>query len=226
MKKVARLLLALAAFWLLSTGPALADDAAAPAADNTPVHIVEGVDYKLVTPPQPTEVPDKIEVREIFWYGCPHCFAFEPYLNAWLKTKPADVNFVRTPGIFRESWVPHAKAYYTAKALGVLDKFHPAFFHAIHVEHRRFLNEDDYAAMFAEVGVSKKDFENTFNSFTVNNEVKEAIKLDQAYGIEGVPAMIVAGKYQTSAGLAGSFERMLKIVDALVDKVREESGKH
>ena len=225
MKKVASLVLSLAALWSLSISPAFAEDAA-PAADNTPIQIVEGKDYKLVTPPQPTDSTDKIEVREIFWYGCPHCYAFEPYLDKWLETKPADVDFVRTPGIFRESWVPHAKAYYTAKALGVLDKFHPAFFRAIHEEHRRFLNDDDYAAMFAEVGVSKDDFEKTFNSFTVENEVKQAIKRDQAYGIEGVPAMIVAGKYQTSAGLAGSFDRMLKIVDALVDKAREETGKH
>jgi thiol:disulfide interchange protein DsbA len=224
MKKVVSLLLSLAAFCMLSIAPAYAADDTA-ATDNAPIKIVEGVDYKLVTPPQPTASDDKIEVREIFWYGCPHCYAFEPYLNKWLKTKPADVDFERTPGIFRQSWIPHAKAYYTAKALGVLDKFHPAFFDAIHKYHRRFLNEDAYAEMFSEVGVSKADFKKTWNSFTVENEVKEAIKRDQAYGIEGVPAMIVAGKYQTSAGLAGSFERMLKIVDALVDKVREESGK-
>ena len=176
--------------------------------------------YQLVTPPQPTKTGDKIEVMEIFWFGCPHCFHFEPILNKWRKHLPEDVQFRYMPGVFRKNWVPGARAFYTARVLDVDDKVHEAIFNAIHLEHRRLYTEDSFADVFAANGVSREDFDKAWNSFTVENEVREAMQMSRKYGISGVPSIIVNGKYRTSASLTGSYEDMLKVVDQLIDKER------
>ncbi|RMD71961.1 MAG: thiol:disulfide interchange protein DsbA/DsbL, partial [Gammaproteobacteria bacterium] len=114
----------------------------------------EGIEYELVTPPQPTEDPSKIEVLEFFWYGCPHCYHAEPLVEAWLKRKPEDVVFRRMPAIFTNPlWELHARAYYTAEALGIVDKIHRPLFDAIHKERRPMNTEKDIEAFFAEHGV-------------------------------------------------------------------------
>ena len=187
--------------------------------------IDEGFEYNLVKPPLTTNDPTRVEVAEMFWYGCPHCNDFEPTLNKWLETKPDNVNFVRIPAIFRESWIPHARAYYTAEALGVLEKTHSAFFKAVHKERRRLQTEKDIADFFASHGVKKKDFEQAWNSFVVQSRVKRAVTLTRRSGIKGVPAMIVNGKYRTSASEASinnpggaSNDDMIKVVDYLIAK--------
>jgi len=206
-----------------------AEEAAAPlSTEPSPAKIIvleQGQNFRPVVPALPTQTGDKIEVLEIFWYGCPHCYEFEPKLNQWLQNKPADVEVRRLPGVFRKSWVAGAKAFYTGEALGVLDKMHPALFNAIHAEQQPFADDDAWAKFFSGLGVSEEAFKNTWDSVEVAAKVRDAMAQGQAYGIEGVPAIVVAGKYQTSSGMEGigDYDTLLKVVNALVDKVREEA---
>lgn len=179
---------------------------------------VKGVHYQPIRPPLPISQPGKVVVMEMFWYGCPHCFHFEPILEEWVEEKPENVVFMRTPAVFRDIWKLHARAFYTAKALGILDQAHDAIFNAIHREGRRLNSKEALAEFFTTLGVAKEDFLQTFNSFGVKLEVQQAIEMTIASGITGVPAMIVDGKYRTDAGMAGGFKRMLKVVDYLVAK--------
>jgi protein dithiol oxidoreductase (disulfide-forming) len=200
--------------WLIALSVATG---ALAAEGGAPSNFTEGIEYQRIVPPQPTETAPKVEVVEVFWYGCPHCFHFEPALEEWLKHKPDDVVFRRMPAIFTNPiWELDARAYYTAEALGVLDKIHPALFDAMHKSHRRLDTEAALAAFFAEHGVSHEEFQRTFHSFYVDTKVREARLMSQRYGIDGVPAMVVAGKYRTEASLAGSEEAMLRVVDFLV----------
>lgn len=181
--------------------------------------IDEGIEYKTISPRVDNQISDKqTEVVELFWYGCPHCFHFEPELLEWLKHKPKNVNFVRVPAVFNPGWRILAQAFYTAKVLGVLDKTHEALFNAIHVKGQRMATADELADFFAKHGVKKKDFFATFNSFAVDTMVRRAEDLTHRYGIDGVPSMIVDGKYRTSGSLAGSHEQMLKVVNYLIAK--------
>ncbi len=197
-------------------------------AGGTPIHeaitLTQGGNYRVIAAPQPTRTGDKIEVLEIFWYGCPHCYAFEPYINQWLKTKPADVEFRRLPAVFGDKWAPGARVYYTAVTLHVLDKVHPAFFRALHEEHRKFETADDYAPLFVQAGVNQDDFSRVFNSGETLEQVKQAALAGQAYGIEGVPSVIVNGKYLTAGAMAGSYEAMIQVIDGLVELSRREKA--
>jgi len=185
--------------------------------------IDEGFEYNVIKPAMTTSDPAKVEVVEMFWYGCPHCNDFEPTLNKWLKTKPDNINFVRIPAIFRESWIPHARAYYTAEALGVVDKVHSEFFKAVHKDRRRLATEKDIAEFFVSHGVKQEEFNQAWNSFVVQSRVKRAITLTRRSGIKGVPAMLVNGKYRTSATEASinnpggaSNDDMINVVNYLV----------
>lgn len=191
-------------------------------ADQVPV---AGENYQLVSPPQPTHSGNKIEVLELFWYGCPHCFHFEPYLLKWLANKPADVEFRRMPAVFAKTWVPAARAFYTAKALGILHKVHEDIFNAIHVKDEQLMTEAEWAKFFEAHGVDKATFEKTYESFAVDAKVKQAAYMTRQYGITGVPSIVVNGKYYTSGGMTGSYPQMLKVVDYLVDKEMQESTK-
>jgi len=177
--------------------------------------------YQDITPAVPTTSGNKIEVVEMFWYGCPHCYAFEPVLNEWKAHLPKDVAFIRVPAIFNPKWEFTARIYYTADVLGVLDKMHEHIFDAIHKQHRPLASEPEVAALFEQYGVSKQEFDNTFNSFAVNSKLNWARHLTKAYGIDGVPTMIVDGKYRTSASLAGGHEEVLKVVDGLIARERK-----
>jgi thiol:disulfide interchange protein DsbA len=192
---------------------------------------VEGEQYTRLASPQPTSSPGKIEVVEMFSYACPHCFHMEPELEAWLKTKPDDVVFIRLPVVFRPDWELLAKAYFTAEILGVLDKTHEALFEAIHVKNQRFPDEAAMQAFFVSQGVSAEDFKKTFDSFAVAVKVNNAKLMTRRYAITGVPTLIVNGKFSTSASLAGVNEknlsvkalneRTLQVVDYLVEQERE-----
>lgn len=181
----------------------------------------EGIEYQLLTPPQPTNTAGKVEVVELFWYGCGHCFMFEPHISAWLKKKPENVEFIRIPATLNPGWAIHARAYYTAEVLGVLDKIHEPLFHAIHVEKRRLNDEAALAAFFAARGVAEADFRKTFHSFAVDTKLRRATSLTQRYGISGVPSVIINGKYRTDGGMTGSYESLLQVMDYLIGK---ESG--
>ena len=183
--------------------------------------IDEGIEYKLVIPPVRTSDKEKIEVVELFWYGCPHCYSFEPKLNKWKKTMPANVTFKRIPAIFpnRTTWEAHARAYYTAELLGVVDKVHQPLFDAIHKHRQKIVTEQALANFFAQHGVDEKTFKDTYNSFGVTMKVNISRDLTRRYQIDGVPTMIVDGKYRTHASLTNGQAGMLKVVDHLIDKI-------
>ncbi len=198
---------------------ALALSLAAPAGAE---EYMEGVHYERIDPPVPTNTGSKVEVREIFWYGCPHCYRFEPYIERWLRNKPKEAQFVRMPGILRPSWELLARAYYTEEILGVVDKIHKPLFDAIHLERRRMDTEKALEDFFAEHGVSREDFRKTFHSFAVETRVRRARTLSRRYGIGGVPAVVVAGKYRLNNGMTGGPAETLKVINYLVAL---ESGK-
>ena len=178
--------------------------------------------YQSLPTPQPTSNPDKIEVVEIFWYGCPHCNRFRPLVERWLHGAPEHVHFVRMPAIFDNRWELHARAYYTALSLGILDDLHPRLFAAIHDEGRRLATPDAVRSFFLEHGVSPEAFDKHFGSFTVASGVQRSLVMQGRYGIRGVPAVIVNGKYLVSGTTAGSAGDVLRVVDALV--AREHAG--
>jgi len=181
----------------------------------------EGRNYKRIVPAQPTEENGKIEVVELFWYGCPHCYRFQPYMARWLKHKPADVVYRRMPAILGEHWALLARAFYTAQALGIADRIHQPLFDAIHAEKRRMDSEQALEGFFAEQGVSKKDFRNTFNSFAVDAKVNRAREMSRRYQAEETPSVVIDGKYIVNPDNAnGDFNTMIKIMDYLIDKER------
>ncbi|MFK5913396.1 MAG: thiol:disulfide interchange protein DsbA/DsbL [Woeseiaceae bacterium] len=184
--------------------------------------IDEGIEYKRVSPPQPTITKKKIEVVELFWYGCPHCFHFEPHLKEWLAKKPDNVVFYRVPAVFNAGWALHARAFYTAKSLGLFDdgkvEFHEALFASIHKDKNRLDNKKALQKFFAGFGVSADDFNNTFESFAVNTKVNRAVTLSKRYQVEGVPSLIVNGKYRTDGPMGGGRKGMIKVLDFLIKK--------
>ena len=182
------------------------------AADN----LTAGTDYEMVVPPLPGETDGKAEVIEFFWYGCPHCSHFEPSVRSWAANLPDNIHFVRVPAVFNNpTWKLHAQAFYTAEVLGIMDKFHPAMFAAWHEQKRHLITEDQLQAFFAELGVSEEDFRKTFNSFAVQTKVRRAADLTKRSGIDGVPTIMVNGKFRVNGTLAGSYERMLSITEDL-----------
>ncbi|WAR45123.1 thiol:disulfide interchange protein DsbA/DsbL [Methylomonas rapida] len=174
--------------------------------------------YENVTPVQPVQNPDKIEVIEFFWYGCPHCYSLEPSVAAWLKTKPANVEFIRQPAVFSELWGKHAKAFFTAEALGVSEKVHADFFDAIQNKKQKLTSEDELAKFFAAHGVKDDDFRAAYNSFLVDAKMRQAETMGPRYGITGVPAIIVNGKYRVTATTAKSQDNMLKVTSDLIQQ--------
>lgn len=180
-----------------------------------------GKDYELVSPPQTVETGKKIEVLEIFSYACPHCFDLEADFNQWARQQPKDVEVRRLPAIFRDSWIPLAKVYYALETLGLTEKLHGEFFNAIHVKHVRF---DDDNAVFDWVekqGVNRKAFSDAYSSFAIQSKALRARQLSKAYGISGVPAIIVDGKYRAYVS-AGGHAGLFATVDQLIRQARQE----
>ena len=181
--------------------------------------------YELISPPQPPLSDDgKIEVLEFFWYGCPHCNQFHPVLEEWRKTLADDVVFRPVAAALNPSWVNHARAFYAAETLGVVDKIHDALFKELHQKKNRVIKLDDLADFAADQGIDRKQFYDTMRSFAVETKLRRAQQLAQAYRINGVPAIIVAGKYLTSGSLAGSYPNVIKVMNQLIDKERAERG--
>jgi thiol:disulfide interchange protein DsbA len=176
----------------------------------------ESAGYETLSPAQPTQHADKIEVIEFFWYGCPHCYNLEPMLQQWLKTTPKNVEFIRIPAVFNEQWGKHAKAYFTAEALGVVDKIHADFFDAIQNKKESLETEDQLAKFFVAHGVDEKQFHESYNSFLVDSKMRQAPVLSSRYGITGVPAVIINGKFKTNGPLAGSHEKLIEVMSKLI----------
>ena len=209
---------------LLLTLSLLAIGLSCSAAEEAAENYVAGTHYDLISPPVRAVDPSKIEVAEFFWYGCGHCYSFEPVLEQWKKTLPEDVSFRGIPAVWREVMELHAKAYYTAEALGVLDTMHPVIFQAMNVDKKPLASEAEVAALFKTNGVSEADFTKAFNSFGVSSQVRQGVATGKAAKITGTPALIVNGKYQVSGRKAGGQAGMLKVVDFLIEKERAAKG--
>lgn len=177
----------------------------------------EGVEYKAL-PPQPTDSGDKIEVLEFFWYGCPHCYTFEPYIKAWKKAKPANVEFSRVPAIFRPDWEVQARTYYALTNMGAIEDLHEKIFAAIHNDKKKLNTKEQLTDFVVQNGVDRKKFEEEYKSFSVDTMVRKAKKKQTAFKIQGVPSIVVNGKYLSSGSLSGSYENLIKILDFLVEK--------
>jgi len=186
----------------------------------------EGKEYTKLSSVQPTSSGDRIEVVELFWYGCPHCYHLEPFVEKWLKSKPDDVEFVRLPAILGASWELLAKAYYTAELLGVLDKTHSALFAAIHEQKKKINSESVLRDFFIQQGVPAGDFDKTFNSFAVAVKLNNARMMTRRYAITGVPTLIVNGKYSTGPSATEGNERVMDVVDYLVAQERGTAAAH
>ena len=177
---------------------------------------VEGVDYKRIDPPVPTSDPARVVVTEIFWYGCPHCFRFEPFIEKWAESLPDGVAFEQVPSAINAAWSVHARAYYAFKMMGVQDQIHKKLFNAIHVQRQRLNSLDSIAEFVAEQGFDEKEFRKQYASFPVDSLVRKGKQKELHYGLEGVPTIIINGKYRTSGVMAGNFDRLLQIIDFLV----------
>ena len=182
----------------------------------------DGSDYISLDKRLPVEAPaGKIEVIEFFWYDCPHCNAFEPKLQAWIKNLPKDIFFKRVPVAFRDDFVPQQRLYYTLEAMGKLDELHTKVFYAHHVEHKAVNTEATIAAWIATQGVDKAKFLELYNSFSVSTKARKATQLMQAFKVEGVPALGIAGRYYTDGSLAQNMDRALQVTDYLVAELRK-----
>ena len=184
---------------------------------------IEGLYQKLPTP-QPTSDPDRVEVVEVFWYGCPHCNRFRPYLEAWTETLPDHVRFVRMPAIFNDLYDLHARAYYIAEALGILDEIHHLIFAAIHEEGRSLASMEAIRDFFVAHGVDAADFDKHAKSFSVQSGIQRSLVMQGRYGLRGVPALIVNGRFRVSGSTAGSLGRVLEVADALIAREHAEAG--
>jgi thiol:disulfide interchange protein DsbA len=184
----------------------------------------EGVEY-IEVPPQPVETGAKIEVREFFWYGCPHCYHLEPVLTRWRKTLSSKAEFVRTPAIFRDTWAIQARAYYAFQALGVDQKMDGLVFKAIHEQNRSLDTEAGLTAFAVEQGVDEKRFSDAFHAFSMENSLKRVTELQTIYGITAVPTLVVDGRYITSPSLAHGQEEVVKVLDFLIAKAAKERKK-
>ena len=180
-----------------------------------------GADYLVVEKPAAVEAATgKIEVVEFFWYSCSHCNAFEPTLEAWIKRAPKDVAVRRVPVAFQDSFVPQQRLFYTLEAMGLVDKLHAKVFAAIHGEKQNLSKADAIVDWVVKQGVDKAKFVEQFNSFSVATKATRGTQLQNAYRVEGVPSLGVAGRFYTDATLSKSMDRALQIVEFLAGQVR------
>ncbi len=205
MKKITTL----AAFWLML----IASVASA--------EFVQGKHYVALDKPVKTITGDKIEVRELFWYYCPHCFNLEPTLNYWLQTLPKDAAFVRQPAVFSQRWAKGAIFYYVLDELNLVDKLHAQLFKAIHVHKTPLTGQVDFVNWLANFGVNKQRANAAFQSFSVRIKVNKSKVNTVKYHTSGVPVIIVDGKYWVDAQHAGSEARLFEVVDFLIQKARK-----
>lgn len=202
------------------------------AATASPASPVSGTDYRTLDKAQPTESGKKVEVTEFFWYACPHCHAFEPALEDWVKKQGDKIAFKRVPVAFRDSFVPQQKLYYTLEAMGKVDELHKKVFDAIHVGRQSLDTDAAIADFVAKQGVDKKKFLDLYNSFGVQTKVRRASQQQEAYKIDGVPTVAIEGRYLTSPSIVGASigskpeavlqSSALQVMDWLVAKAAKE----
>lgn len=182
---------------------------------------VAGQDYTQVASPAPvTAPPGTVDVVEFFSYACPHCFQFEPALEAWLKRKPAGVHFHRYPVRFLQNYTNFQPMYFTLESMDLVDAMQQKVFNAVHLEHLRLDKPEEISAFMTKNGVDAARFMSIFNSFAIRAKVQQANQLMDTYGINGVPTIVVGGTYQTSPTLAKGEEHTTAVVEYLVAKMR------
>ena len=178
--------------------------------------------YKPVATPYKVSTGDKIEVAELFWFGCGHCFALEPSIKQWKANKPANAEFVKIPAIFSKRWEFHGKAFYTMQALNVPEEAYDAFFRSIHVTRKPINNYNSLVTFLAAYDKSEEQVESAFNSFEVDSKVRAATKISRSSGATGVPTLVVDGKYMTSQGMNAGTAGLFETVNLLVEKAAAE----
>jgi thiol:disulfide interchange protein DsbA len=189
--------------------------------------LAPGKDYQLINPPQPTNSGTKVEVIEFFYYGCPGCNGLQPSLRAWLKKKPADVEFRRAPAVFQDAWLPLTTAYHTLDAMGLVDKLHYDLFSAIHERHSLEIKGllKDQKPLFdwvAQQGVDRQKFVDVFNSFGVRSRTNRSIEMAGNYQVTSTPTLVVDGRYLMTPAMAGSYERYFQALDQVIAMARKE----
>ena len=191
-----------------------------PLASATVNNLAAGINYVVLPEPLPTEAPaGKVEVIEVFWYGCPHCNRFQPYIHDWQQRMDEDVvYFKQVPAPFNPAWEVHARTYYTAQALRVIDRSHAAFFNAIHNERQALFSKGRIADYFTRFGVESDQFEQVFDSFGVDTRINSAKNTLAQWQVNGVPILLVNGKYKVNSGSAGSEANMIKILELLIER--------
>ncbi|MCF8167817.1 MAG: thiol:disulfide interchange protein DsbA/DsbL [Rhodoferax sp.] len=207
-------------FSRLTAGVALASSAGL-SVQAQAVKPVAGKDYHVLDPRAPVETAaGKVEVVEFFWFNCTHCNAFEPMLQAWTKNLPKDVVFRRIPVAFNDSFAPQQRLFYVLEAMGLVEKLHAKVFAAIHVEKQKLDKGDAIIDWVVKQGVDKAKFEGQYNSFSIATKASRATQLQNAYKVEGVPALGIAGRFYTDGSMAGSMDRALRITEALIADAR------
>jgi len=209
MKKLLSALMLLASFNVLAADPQM------------------GQDFDKTLQVIPTDNPNKIEVTEVFWYGCIHCYQMDPILNAWVKKLPADVTFKRVPGLPQPAWAPMAKAFYAMEDLKLTEKLHTALFDAVNKE--KSLNPTDEAAAINWItkksGLDKSKVEAAFKSFSMNNKLNQASQFFRASGATGVPSLVINGQFITSSTMSGGNIQALKVADYIIANIRADRAK-
>jgi thiol:disulfide interchange protein DsbA len=194
-----------------------------PVQAQVPSKYVEGTHYQRIATPIKTRKDDKIEVMEVFWYGCPHCNQFRPVFEAWKKQQGADVATDHSPAMWSKPMIVHAHMFYTAKAFRLQEKMHKEIFDAMHLNKNRLISKEKIYTLFEKHGISEEDFNKTFDSFGIKSQVQQASARARGYGITGTPEVIVNGKYRISGRMAGSQGDMLKVASYLIEKERREN---
>ena len=182
----------------------------------------EGIEYVSLDKRVPTEAgKGKIEVIEFFWYSCPHCNAFEPRFASWVKALPKDVEVKRVPVRFRDDFEPQQRMYYVLEALDKVEALHGKLFQAIHVEKQNLGSAEALAQWADKNGIPKAKFVELYNAFGVVTKAKGAHQLQEAFKVQGVPALGIGGRFYTDGSLSGSMERALQITDYLIAEIRK-----
>lgn len=182
---------------------------------------VEGEHYQLLDEVQPVQTGARIEVAELFWYHCPHCFQLEPYIVEWQKNIPDGAQYVPIPALLSDRWEFDARAYYTFEALGLVEDLHGKYFSAIHEQRLNIRTAEQLASWATDNGVDGSKILDTFTSFAVQNKLNFSSVMSRRYGITGVPAIIVDGRYRTSVSLAGSHTKLIRLINFLIGKAAQ-----
>jgi thiol:disulfide interchange protein DsbA len=177
------------------------------------------LDYRVIAA-QPVQTSNSIEVIDFFWYGCPYCNSLQPAMERWISRKPADVTVRRIPAILRDSWAPHARAYYTLEALGEVERLHQRAYFSYHVEELAMSRAEAMSDWAMRNGIPRERWDATYNSAAVQRKVEEAVELTRAYNITGTPSLVVDGRYLTSGNMSETLDGMIQILEGLIYRVR------